>query len=197
MDGSRAPSFSWPHCSFPASLLAQMNCNWVSYTGDHRVCIDRRRRCRRPCCCGAAGLQLLLPRPERQPQQHPPPRGPTIRGSMGRGFGCSPSPTAACDYDAGSSSSFWSYEWSKHGTCALPLFGSQQAYFNATMALSSAYDVAVRSSGAVLSASAGGSIPVAVASWPGCRATHKPARGNQWKFVSQCCCHLTAPLTFA
>lgn len=60
--------------TFPSSLLAQMNCNWVSYTG--------------------------------------------------------------------SSASFWSYEWNKHGTCALPLFGSQEAYFNATMSLNSAYDVA-------------------------------------------------------
>lgn len=35
---------------------------------------------------------------------------------------------------------FWTYEWSKHGTCALPLMGSQLAYFNATISLNTRYD---------------------------------------------------------
>ena len=32
------------------------------------------------------------------------------------------------------------YEWGKHGTCALPLFGTQAAYFNATIALNNQYE---------------------------------------------------------
>ena len=43
---------------------------------------------------------------------------------------------------------FWEYEWSKHGTCALPLMGSQLAYFNATISLNPRYDPNVRRCGA-------------------------------------------------
>eukprot|EP00887_Chlorella_sp_A99_P008271 scaffold12.g8271.t1 len=42
----------------------------------------------------------------------------------------------------GSNEAFWSYEWSKHGTCALPLFMTQQAYFQAAIELNTKYGVA-------------------------------------------------------
>lgn len=44
----------------------------------------------------------------------------------------------------GSNSAFWSYEWSKHGTCALSLFPTQTDYFNATITLNNQYEPNVR-----------------------------------------------------
>lgn len=41
----------------------------------------------------------------------------------------------------GSNNAFWSYEYGKHGTCALPLFQTQENYFNSTIALNNQYDV--------------------------------------------------------
>jgi ribonuclease T2 len=42
---------------------------------------------------------------------------------------------------AGSDNEFWSYEWSKHGTCALSLFPDESAYFGAALALNGQYDI--------------------------------------------------------
>lgn len=41
----------------------------------------------------------------------------------------------------GSNAGFWGYEWDKHGTCALPLFPSAPAYFQAGVALDEQYDL--------------------------------------------------------
>ena len=40
----------------------------------------------------------------------------------------------------GSNAGFWSYEWGKHGTCALPLLPTQQDYFNAAISLNNKYE---------------------------------------------------------
>jgi ribonuclease T2 len=44
---------------------------------------------------------------------------------------------------AGSNNGFWSYEWSKHGTCALALFPDENAYFGAGLALNQQYSINV------------------------------------------------------
>ncbi|KAL4852782.1 Ribonuclease Phyb [Chlorella vulgaris] len=41
----------------------------------------------------------------------------------------------------GSNNGFWSYEWSKHGTCALALFPDESAYFGAGLALNQQYSI--------------------------------------------------------
>ncbi|KAI7845448.1 hypothetical protein COHA_000998 [Chlorella ohadii] len=46
------------------------------------------------------------------------------------------------NFKSGDLNSFWSYEWSKHGTCAAPLFGNSQVeYFNSTLRLNEQYDL--------------------------------------------------------
>jgi ribonuclease T2 len=40
----------------------------------------------------------------------------------------------------GTNAGFWSYEWGKHGTCALSLFPTQQDYFNASISLNNQYE---------------------------------------------------------
>ena len=40
----------------------------------------------------------------------------------------------------GSNQGFWSHEWSKHGTCTLPLFPSQQDYFNSAIQLNNQFE---------------------------------------------------------
>ena len=43
----------------------------------------------------------------------------------------------------GTNAGFWSYEWGKHGTCALSLFPTQQDYFNAAITTNNKYEVTV------------------------------------------------------
>lgn len=43
----------------------------------------------------------------------------------------------------GTNAGFWSYEWSKHGTCALSLFPTQEDYFSAAINLNNKYEATV------------------------------------------------------
>lgn len=49
----------------------------------------------------------------------------------------------SCEWKSfkGSNNGFWSHEWSKHGTCAKPLFQNESGYFGAALALSEQYDL--------------------------------------------------------
>ncbi|KAG7668514.1 hypothetical protein KSW81_005279 [Nannochloris sp. 'desiccata'] len=40
----------------------------------------------------------------------------------------------------GTNAGFWSYEWGKHGTCALSLFPTQEDYFDASIDLNNKYE---------------------------------------------------------
>lgn len=68
----------------------------------------------------------------------------------------------ACEWVSytGTNSGFWSYEWSKHGTCALSLFPTQQEYFDAAITLNNEFEVtqALESSG--INPSTASSVPV-------------------------------------
>lgn len=43
----------------------------------------------------------------------------------------------------GSNQEFWSYEWSKHGTCSLTLLTTQAEYFGAAVNLNTKYEINV------------------------------------------------------
>ena len=45
----------------------------------------------------------------------------------------------------GTNAGFWSYEWGKHGTCALILFPTQEDYFSAAINLNNKYEATVSS----------------------------------------------------
>ena len=47
----------------------------------------------------------------------------------------------------GADDTFWEHEWTKHGTCALDILGSEHKYFKTVLKLHYKYDLAVSGRG--------------------------------------------------